>query len=331
MTLKSLLKNTLPYGFVNYYTKRNDAIHLLSEIPSADEPSIYNCQGQKVKTTFLKSDISRYWPYGFVTGQFPRYILWDRNNYGLKNHVYVHDKILQTTGRPVKKFALFIESETIVPQDYKIFDKYKGLENDFDLIFTHSDLMLAKYTNAVFVPAGGVWYGTERHGGSLNKERYKLKVKNISVVSSKKMMCELHKFRIEIARHFKNSTMVDTFGTFDGGPHIKISESLDKYRYSIVVENDISPYRFTEKILNCFASMTIPIYVGASRIGDFFDLDGIIQVNKLDIDYMDRLISACNEKEYISRLPAIVNNFKKIDDFLCIEDYIYNHYKECFS
>jgi hypothetical protein len=325
--MKSFIKDILPYKIVSYYTEKR----LNLEIPSSDEPPLYNAHGQEVKTIFLKSDISRHWPYGFVTGQFPRYILWDRNNYGLKNHVYVHNKILHTIGRPVRKFALFIEAETIVPQDYMLFEKHKGLDKDFDIIFTDSVSLLNKYSNAAFIPASGVWYGTAFHGGSINKEQYKLKKKNVSIVSSRKMMCELHKFRIDVARYYKNSPLVDTFGTFDGGPYIKLAEALDKYRYSIIVENDISPYRFTEKILNCFASMTIPIYIGAAKIGDFFNLDGIIQVHKVDIDYINRLISNCHEKDYLSRLPAILDNFKKVNDFLCVEDYLYTHYKERFE
>jgi hypothetical protein len=327
MRLKSFIKDILPYKIVSHYAEKR----LSSETPSSDEPPLYNSQGQKVKTIFLRSDISRHWPYGFVTGQFPRYTFWDRNNYGLKNHVYVHDKILQTIGQPIKRFAFFIEAETIVPQDYMLFEQHKGLAKDFDAIFTHSDLLLNKYSNAVFVPAGGVWYGTQLHGGILNRERYTLKEKNISVVSSEKVMCELHRLRVGIARYYKNSPLVDTFGTFDGGPYIKIAESLDTYRYSIIVENDISYYRFTEKILNCFASMTIPIYIGASKIGDFFNLGGIIQVYKPEIEYIDKLISSCNEKDYLSRLPAILDNFNRVNNFLCVEDYIYTYYKEYFS
>jgi hypothetical protein len=325
MTPKLLIKNILPYGLVNHFTQKSNSI------PSSDEPPLYNSHGQKIKTIFLRSDISRHWPYGFVTGQFPRYIFWDRNNYGLKNHVYVHDKILQPIGKPIKKFALFIESETIVPRDYMVFERQPGLGKKFDAIFTHSASILNKYSNARFVPAGGVWYGTPLHGGTYNSAQYKLKKKNISIVSSEKAICELHKFRITLALYYKNNSFVDTFGTFDGGPYIKISDSLDTYRYSIVVENDISPYRFTEKILNCFASMTIPIYIGAPKIGDFFNLDGIIQVDKLDIEYIDKLLSSCNEQDYLSRLPAILDNFNRVKDYLCIEDYIYAHYKECFS
>jgi hypothetical protein len=330
LTVKSLIKATLPYGLVNHFVKKNNALRLLSETPSFDEPSLYNSNGQKIKTLFLSDERAKSWPYGFVTGRYPRYIFWDRNNYGLNNHVYSHERILKPLGKPARKFAFFIEGETIDPSSYTIFDKHPGLDKDYQCIFTHSAKFLDKYSNALFIPSGGVYYGAKAHGGKLNPEQYKLKSKNISIVSSNKELCDLHKFRIDIARRYKNSSLADTFGTFDGGSYIKIADSLEKYRYSIVVENDITPYRFTEKILNCFASMTVPIYIGATKIGDFFNLDGIIQISSPQIDGIDKAIADCNETDYIARLPAIMENYNRVADFLCIEDYIWNHYRDHF-
>jgi hypothetical protein len=325
--MRTFFKNILPYGISNYFIKRNES---LIEIPSSEEPPVYNEYGQKLKTIFLQDEQSKHEPYRFVTCRYPKYILWDRNNYGLKNHVYSHMKILSPKGKPVKKFAFFIESEAIESEHYKIFDTHKGLSNDFDLIFTHSERLLDTYKNAVFVPGAGVWYGTAKHGGIMNSEQYKMKTENISIVSSEKTMCELHKFRIALARHYKKSGTVDTFGTFDGGKFSKIVDTLEKYRYSIVVENDISPYWFTEKIMNCFASMTIPIYIGATKIADFFNADGIIQASASDFDLIDKIVANCNENDYELRVAAMIDNYNRVQKYLCLEDYLYTRYKEYF-
>jgi hypothetical protein len=326
--IRSIIKNILPYGISNHIIRQNE---IRREPPSSEEPPVYNADGQKLKTIFLSDDtICRHNPYNFVHGRYPRNILWDRNNYGLKNHVYVHKNIISPMGKPRKRFALFIESEIIVPHDYKIFDMHKGLEKDFDLIFTHSAQFLDRCKNAVFIPGGGVYYGTQLHGGNLNPEQYKAKSRNASIVSSAKKMCELHKFRLSLAQYYKKSALVDAYGTFDGGAHIKIADALEHYRYSIVLENDITPYRFTEKILDCFASMTVPIYIGATKINDFFNGDGIIPFGTFDFNTIDKIISNCDEKDYLSRLPAILDNFNRVKDFLCIEDYMYTHYKENF-
>ena len=61
-------------------------------------------------------------------------------------------------------------------------------------------------------------------------------------------------------------------------PEIKAQDYLEHYRYSIIIENDIDELWYTEKILNCFATKTIPIYLGATKIGERFNSDGIIAV-----------------------------------------------------
>jgi hypothetical protein len=331
MKAATIIKNILPYGISSYFSARNRE---KLEIPSSDEPLVYNAHGEKMKTLFLSSDISRHWPYGFVTGRFPQYTFWDRSNYGLNNHVYCEARILdKPLGKPVKKFALFLESESVELKNYKIFDKNPGLEKEFHLIFTHSEKHLNKYSNAVFSLGAGVYYGTELHGGIMHDKQYENKTKNVSIVSSEKTQCELHKFRLDIARYYKNNHnhIVDAFGTFDGGEYIKIHKSLDDYRYSIAMENEITPYRFTEKILNCFASMTVPIYIGATKIGDFFNVDGIITVPSLSHEGMDRIIAGCSKKDYEERLPAIIDNFNRVQRFLCTEDYMWTHYKQFFA
>jgi hypothetical protein len=324
--IKTFIKDFLPYKMVNSYIEKRQG----SGIPSSDEPPLYNRYGQKIKTLFLSDSRAEYWSYGFVANRHPRYIFWDRSNYGLINHVYSHEKVIKAVGKPARKFALFIEGEAVDPSTYKIFDNYHGLDKEYTCIFTHSAQLLNKYSNALFIPGGGVYYGIEAHGGMLNPEQYKFKSKNISIVSSNKTMCELHRFRLDVARYYKTSALVDTFGTFDGGPYIKVADSLEKYRYSIVIENDITPYHFTEKILNCFASMTVPIYIGALKIDDFFNPAGIIQVPLPQIGMLDKIVNECNDTDYNDRLSAIIENYNKVTDFFCIEDYIWTHYHSYF-
>ena len=70
------------------------------------------------------------------------------------------------------------------------------------------------------------------------------------------------------------------FGTFNNDKgFVNINNTLTRYRYSIAIENDVTSYFFTEKITNCFASLTIPIYLGASCVDKFFNKDGIIKID----------------------------------------------------
>ena len=122
----------------------------------------------------------------------------------------------------------------------------------------------------------------------------------------------MHLFRIALAMKCKKENLADTYGTFDGGSHITIDDSLKSYRYSIAVENDISPYFFTEKILNCFAAQTIPVYIGATEIHKFFNPDGIITFGIGDIDNIENILKQCTKEEYERRLPAVIDNYNRV-------------------
>ena len=158
-----------------------------------------------------------------------------------------------------------------------------------------------------------------------------MKTKNVSIISSDKAVLESHRRRIEIALEMKKNPNVDTFGAFDGGSPVKVAESLTDYRFSIILENEISPYYFTEKVLNCFAAMTIPIYAGAQNIGDFFNVDGIIQINKYDsIESLNNVVNECTEALYNSKIAAVKENYMKAMEMLSLDDWLYKEYRDLF-
>lgn len=286
-----------------------------------------NEYGDIVKNYYL-CDVNFGLDYSSTQGRIPRYIYWDRARYTLQNHFYVDDMLFVNKGKPQKKFGILLEPQTLQPQLYKsILREKRYFENEYDTIFTHSNCVLDSLTNAKPIIMGGVYVGTEYGGGMMSSNQYRYKKKNISIVSSDKMMCELHRFRYAIANKYNNSQDVDCFGTFNG-KFVKIWESLAEYRYSFAIENCIEDYWITERICNCFASMTIPIYMGSPRIGDFFNLDGIIVIEKRDLEYIDEVIKKCNEKDYEQRLPAILDNYNRVQNYLCMEDWLYREYRK---
>ena len=56
------------------------------------------------------------------------------------------------------------------------------------------------------------------------------------------------------------------------------------YQFSIAIENSRQKYYFTEKLLDCLVTKTIPIYYGCSNIADYFDTRGWILLETLDVD-----------------------------------------------
>lgn len=288
-----------------------------------DEYIIYNKDGMPMRTFFLRDDNMSNCPTWYQS----KYFIFDRFNYGLDVHFYSHMAMLETMGNPSKKYGMYIEPESLVPEDYKIFDNNKGLEKDFDLIFTHTERFLDKFDNARFYSVcAKVWYTLQDENGNIPQNLEEIKNKGISIVSSDKTLCNLHKFRLELARKCKRESLADTFGTFDGGKFIPVRESLTNYKYSIAIENEIEGYWFTEKILNCFASLTIPVYLGATKIDKFFNPDGIIKISEKDFDNIDKILKNCTEEEYFARMDAIKDNYFRAIMFRNSNDWLYETY-----
>lgn len=288
---------------------------------SSDYPTVYNAEGRPYDFFFLRDIHTAHNPYE-DTG---KYFLWDRFNYGLKTHFYGHNAMLKTVGAPVKKYGKITEARTIVPRDYDIFKKHKGLEKEFEKILTFDDEILNSIENAVFYPvSANPWY---RRNGEWDDEQYLKKDKDISFLSSDKVFCEGHRRRVEAAKYCHEKSLADVYGKVVGGGYVDIEAPLENYRYSVIMENEQAEYYFTEKITNCFASQTIPIYCGARKIGDFFNSDGIITVSPEDMvsGRIEKILVGCTASEYEARKTAVLDNYSRVHKYRNMNDYLYEN------
>ena len=281
-------------------------------------PKIYNAEGHPLETYFIKNRHSRHAPFGHEG----KYFFWDRYNYGLDTHFYGPEAMTGTLGKPAVKYGMLTESRTIVPKDYEVFHRNRGLEKEFRYIFTYDDRILNEIENARFYPvAAGIWNSEMREG------RYREKDRDLSILSSDKVMCALHRFRLELARLCKREGLADTFGRFDGGGYVeKVDETLNRYRFSMIIENDVSDYYFSERLTSCFAAQTVPVYLGARRIGDFFNTDGMILLGSADLEEAESLIAECTRERYEAMLPAVLDNYERVKEYVNMQDYLYEHY-----
>ena len=211
--------------------------------------------------------------------------------------------------------ALMLEPRSILPHIYKWLD-----ENwqRFRVIFTHDSKLLANCPNARLVLWGGVWNWSD-----------KPKTKGISMVASFKAFAEYHKIRKELALIFDSWDNVDCFGTYknENAPFVWSEDYLADYKFSIPVENYIDDYWFTEKICNCFANKVVPIYVGAKKIGEFFNMDGIIYVEDWhEIPNIVRTLDV--DAEYKKRKKAIEDNYKRVKEYVKFEDWFFKKYDD---
>lgn len=252
-----------------------------------------------------------------VAGKDSRFIKWDRScEQAERQTFYTNSKIFQCKTPKERSFGILYESKALIPKVYRNAPK---VMDSFRYIFTYDpDLLRLNPETFKFAPAGGIWIGDEFGGGDIG---IKSKHKMVSMVSSKKRSCPLHRFRYRLANNLLKESLADVYGL---NQWIHINESLEKYRYSIVIENNAIDNYFTEKVLNCFAVGTVPIYLGCTNIARFFDGRGIIRIDRWT--NMAKLIASLTGRDYENRMEAIMENFKRCLQYETIEDYIYQHY-----
>ena len=104
---------------------------------------------------------------------------------------------------------------------------------------------------------------------------------------------------------YKNSLVLS--GTH-GDKHVMFDN-----QFHIVIENTAIPNMFTEKLIDCFQTKTIPIFYGCPNISEFFNVDGMFTIQNVD-----DIINVCNNLTsdiYDSKIDAIEDNYQRSMDY----------------
>ena len=165
--------------------------------------------------------------------------------------------------------AWLLEPPHLRPENY---DTAVDLADKFDVILTYSATLLSTLDNAVFYPYGG---------SSIPFDKWGLypKTKDVCMIFSDKQTMPGHKMRHEIARQFGDR--IDLYGSGVGQYVDDKFEVLKDYRFAVVVESGRSDWYFTEKLIDCLAVGTIPIYWGCPDPHDFFDGRGVLPFREI--------------------------------------------------
>lgn len=234
----------------------------------------------------------------------------DSSDFDIDIIFWVDDYILRCEQYSKLNYGWITESAGIIPLTYQSFaNNIDSVIDNFNLVFTHSRELVDMHEKIKWIPASATW---------IREPQIHKKTKKISMVTSAKNWAVGHKKRMNLVSDLEGR--VDLYGI--GFHEIKFKEDgLNDYMFSIAHENANYSGYFTEKVLDCFATGTIPIYWGDPDIGKVFNMDGVILLDdSFDPDML-------NEDMYYSREYAIKENLEIVkNNFMLVEDYIYNNY-----
>ena len=250
---------------------------------------------------------------------------WIRNGTGLVN-LYVNGEALKVleddSDKP--KFIWLLESREIIPDQYKFIEEnYDFVASRVDGIFT-ADQRLTTEAG----PDGKFLYCLSNAAPWVMDRDIYTKSKLVSMIASNKGYTEGHRRRLKVVQAY-----VDKFGQDDlygwGLTHElplkEKSRGLREYMFSFACENANYPTYFTEKLTDCFACGTIPVYYGTAGVAQYFDADGIIFLDQ-NSPWENIPWDKLTPEYYESKKDVIKENFEIAKSMRVAEDYMYGNY-----
>lgn len=252
-----------------------------------------------------------------------KHVEWVKN--GSANiSIYIDDALNRSVDPKKLNFGWLAESSSIIPEIIShVIENPLHYKRWFKYIFTH-DKRIVQHDPEFFKfapPNACPW---------IQRKGIFPKSKLASIIVSNKTQTNGHRFRLNVLEQLPKEK-VDHFGRgfpnelpwtldIDGKTESGKFLALKDYMFSFAFENDNYNSIFCEKLTDCFATGTIPIFWGTPDIGDYFDKDGIIF---FDDNFK---IEELTEDLYHQKFKHVMNNLSICMDLSTSEDYIYLNY-----
>ncbi len=175
--------------------------------------------------------------------------------------------------------------------------------SSFTKVYSFDLKVLNAIPNSELFCFGSSWISDENNYNSRFSTNKNFK---LSFIKSSKNQLEGHKFRSDVVGLLNRNYAYDVLFPKQ---RINSKESLFiDSMFHITIENVKYDNYFSEKIIDCFVSYTLPIYWGCPNIDKYFDINGIIIINSI-ID-LEKVLTNLTEEDYFSRLDSINRNFE---------------------
>jgi len=264
-----------------------------------------------------------------------KHIEWVRDNSPVSTTCFITDLCLHEVvkAKGVKrKVAWILEPRSIHSHVYDWIEKNNKL---FDFVLTFDETLIKKGENYLYYPHGRCWIKTqydnnENHWHKLTNESF------CSIFDSGKSMTTGHKLRHTVVDNLSKKYNIDCFGQYTNNRIDNKEDGLNDFKFSITIENEILPGYWTEKLLDCFATLTYPIYWGDRKsVSKYFDEDGIIffnNINELD-DILYKLTNGKENEVFANSnyMRARTTNYNSLENYRVPEDWIFNNYPFLFD
>lgn len=221
---------------------------------------------------------------------------------------------------------IFLQTEPEVIQHTREFMLRNA--HRFTWILTFDEYVLQACPNARKYVFGGCWIHPADRGRADPVE----KEFRMSTLVGSKSAGEGHRLRRRIYdRQTEITHMPYTFYRSSHGTqlpeitnnpvfeHDSKFELFRRFQYSLVIENSKQKDYFTEKIIDCLITKTIPIYWGCPNIHDYFDTRGFILLDTPTFEEFHEKIQILTPEYYEHHKDVIEANYQRCLAYVSVE------------
>ena len=226
--------------------------------------------------------------------------------------------------RNIRNIYIQDEPEVIIPQrEYMLKNAHL-----YDHILTWNDTVLRTCPNAILYLFGGCWI----HPQDREKVNPSEKTFTISTLVGNKRMGQGHILRQTIYSRQKEITSIpytfyrsrhntNDIPVITNNPvfmHDSKFELFRTFQFSLVIENSKETNYFTEKLIDCLITKTIPVYWGCPNIGQFFLTEGMILLETDTFEEFNAKLSQLTPEFYASKRDYIEENHRRAQLFVSV-------------
>jgi hypothetical protein len=187
----------------------------------------------------------------------------------------------------------------------KLYIDFKGMVertlNVWDLILTYDDRLLVHPQAVEFLPIGS-WVG------DLACE----KRNQITYIMSTKILTHEHRMRFMIMTKYQHKKSIGPFEFLMHRSPPRLP-SKDPFfvnaKFQIVCENQVMTNMFTEKLIDCFRTRTIPIYYGCTNLEKYFNPKGVLAFNSFN--ELEYILDNLQPEQYDLMKPYMEENYER--------------------
>ena len=117
------------------------------------------------------------------------------------------------------------------------------------------------------------------------------KSRDLSWITSNLQRLDGHRRRLAFLGRLQGALPFDLFGR-GFRPVEDKWDALAPYRYAIAFESKVAPGYFTEKLMDCFVALAMPIYVGAPDIERYLPAEAMVRIDPDDPDVVPSIREA---------------------------------------